>query len=659
MEEARASTSVRNREVLEKSQGPEEIQPKNDQEMIDFLRGRLKFLDITVLPEGERLDKISSFSKVDYEDPEEKKTLWEKIYDNAMARISGNGGVNTSGLRNVEYYEPKTEDENNKDSLLDQIPQINIKLPDGMNLRAAAYEHIPLYSTQIDVLPNRILKVSENIVVVANGEKVKEGLIRFFNKKSVSGQNRVRLMLDSVLVNGESFPYELIEQNDLYAIRPMHQFKLSPGVYVFEFRYLVDKYLMDLEDFYEFYWDVTGSQFNLLTARAIAAIKLPGREPAVKQFALTGTSAHMVDNNAIIMKGIDNTIGFMNLVPLREGESLHLFMTLPKIDFQSVTQTQKLVELLEDYGDIALCLVYVLVVAVSCLLSWQYIRKHLKFRNITLPSAILIRSLWRGGTDQKSLGGALLDLFRKNIIDIESHEKDVILVRKSAHARHLSKFESKVLNILFSKKDGVCKIGRGEKINKLRALIAREARKQMSSLGIRLGGMYILFNILMLIVLEIALCLWNPQSLMFGILVMADIVLFGSIILLAFAKKQLWKKVVFGILAAGLFLLAVFLLKIYLNSIAIILMLLGIAIGVVFNYAASGRDAMLKNAVQSVYQMREFLLQQQESVGTGRNFAAQQANIFVLDLEDKYPENPKIKSHYRLKEMEELLKQAF
>ena len=57
--------------------------------------------------------------------------------------------------------------------------------------------------------------------------------------------------------------------------------------------------------------------------------------------------------------------------------------------------------------------------------------------------------------------------------------------------------------------------------------------------------------------------------------------------------------------------------------------------------------------------MREFLLQQQESVGTGRNFAAQQANIFVLDLEDKYPENPKIKCHYRLKEMEELLKQAF
>ena len=654
IEEAETNVNARNREVLQKARQLEE-QPTNDEEMVEFLRKRLEFLDITTLPEGERLDKVSSFSKVDESDGQEKKSFWEKIYDNAMARISGNSGVNTEDLQPVVYYAPEVSEQKAEDD----IPQINIRLPDGMELKAVAYEHIPLFSTQIEILPNRMFKVYENIVVIANGQKVKEGLMRFFEKESVSRHGKIRLILEEVLVNGSALPYELVEQNNLYVIRPVRPFKLSEGVYVFEFRYLVDRALWNYGDFYEFYWDVTGSHFNLFTNRAIAAIKLPGKEPAVKKFALTGRNGHLNDENSIFMNGQDNTIGFMNLEPLRGGESLHIFMTLPKVDFFPESRTEKLIQLFEDDGDIVLCAIYLLVVAVSSVLSWLYICNRLKFRYMTVSSPILMRSLWRGGADKKSLGGALLDLFRKNIIDIEQHNDDVILVRKSAHRKHYSGFDNKMLNIMFSKKDSVCKLSRGEKADKLMQLVSQETEKQVKLLGLRMSGIYILFNVLMLAVLEIALCLWNPQSLLPGILLLADFALVITIIA-AFLFRGHWgQKAVMGLIMLFGAIISLILLGIYLNKTAVVLMSAGILTAVIFNQKVGGREAILKNAVKSVYQQREFLRLQKENIASGRHFAAQQASVYVLDLEKEYPENPKIKNNYRLKAIEELLINIF
>lgn len=653
-EEAQAGAASRNREILQQAAKPEYM-PQNEAEMLEFLKKRLEVVDVTKLPEGERIDKVSSFSKVDDTEAAPKKSFWEKIYDNAIARVSNDQPLTNPAVGEVQYYTLEPQDDDKADSLAGQMPIINITLPNGAALRAPAYEHIPIYSTQIEILPNAMIKVYENVTVIANGGRVKDGLVRFIKKEAPSRKNKIQLMLDEVRVNGTPIPYELVEQNEYYVLRPVRNFKLPEGVYQFEFRYLADRYLWDYGDFYEFYWDLTGSHFNLLVNRAIAAVKLPGREPAVKRFALTGRVGKLDDKNAVVLSGDNNTLGFMNLYPLMGGESLHLFMTVPKVDFLPVSVTQKTVWLIDDYGDIALSLLYLLAVGLSCLLSWRYIQKRLKFKSVNLSSPLLVRSLWRGAADKKSVGCLLLDLFRRNLIDIQQRDDDILLVRKTVHAKNIPGFEKKVLKLLFSKKDNICKLAAGTKADKLLKLTVRQSARLVSRLGLRLSSLYILFNLFMLAAVETGLCLWNENSLLPGVLLLADglwLVMIGGYLLAGGGLARRFAAgavTLIAMVTAGLF------LSVYLSWMTIVMLTAGIWAAVVFSRRAAAQDALLKNAVQSAYKLREMLSEQKEIIAGGRNFVLQQANILALDLEDSYQSNAKIKNFYRLPEVAGLL----
>lgn len=653
LEEAQADVTARNKEVVAQASQPEKL-PQNDEEMRAFVQERMKYVDVTVLPANERIDKNSSFSMVGAEQGAPKKSFWEKIYDNAIARVSN---AEPEENPDIQYY--SLAQETPTDAAAEQMPIINISLPNGASLKAPAYEHIPVFSTQIEVLPNRMLKVYENIVVVANGGKVKDGLVRFVKKQAPSRQNKVQVMLDEVKVNGTKVDYELAEQNDFYVIRPVRNFKLAEGVYVFEFRYVLDRYLWNYGDFYEFYWDQTGGNYNLLVNRAITAVKLPGREPAVKKYALTGRPQKMDDANTVVTAGENNTVGFMNLFPLLNGESMRIFMTIPKVDFLPVSSGQQIVQLIDDYGDIALGGLFLAVMLVSSLLSWRYIRKKLKFKTVNLSSSVLLRALWRGAADKKAVGGVLLELFRKNIIDIQRRDEDIILVRKSVHSKNISKFERKVLKLLFSKKDSICKLTAGAKANKFLDMTLKKAKQEAARLGLRLSRGYVLFDIAMLLAIEIGLVLWNGSSLMWGVLLLADLawlLMLGGWRL--FGKNWRRKSVALVMIAVGLAAALLF-LSVYISLTAAVLLSLGVCCALAFVSRAAEQDALLKNAVQSAYKLREFLAEQKDNIGGGRNFAVQQPNILVLDLEQEYPENLKNKNAYRLAEVNDLLERLY
>ena len=656
IEEAKVNASARNKEILDQSQEPEEL-PSNDEEMVEYIQNRVEDLDITVLPDGDTFDKISSFSRVDDLPPEEKKSMWEKIYDGAMERISGAPGVNTD-IRPVEYYTPKRDiDEEEQEE--EQVPLINLQLPNGVPLQAVAYEHIPYFAAQIDVLPNRMLQVQEDIVVVANGRKVKEPLARFIRKKPISGHGKMQLILEDVVINGSRIPYEVMERRDYYVIRPQQRISLPEGAYVFEFKYVLDRSLWDYGDFYEFYWNLTGGTFNLLVERAIVSLKLPGREPATKYYALTGKAGQLNDKNAVVTKGNDNIMGFMNLKPLMNGESLHIFLTLPKVDFLPETDAQRVVNWIENKGDIVLSALYLLAVIISSILSWRYIQKRLKFKSVTLSSVLVVRALWRGGADVKSIGCALLDLFRKHLIDIEERENDIILVRKTTHARRIAKFDRKLLGLLFSKKDSICRLVSSRQVNSLKTVVRKETEKNVKKLGLYLSRMYLFFNAAMLIVAEAGFILWNPNStLLIGFALINIWLIFMACIYLIMKSTWFCKIILFGMLVVLLMASAI-LLSVYLCWQAIAMLLLAVCISIVFCKRTSEIDALLKNGVQSACQMREFLIKQKETIENGRNFAVQQPNIFALDLESEYKNNSKIKSNYRLDMVQKLLEHLY
>jgi len=650
IEEAQASTSVRNREIIQQALQPENL-PQNEDEMRAFVQERLKVVDITNLAKGERIDKSSSFSKVDEEIPQ--KSFFEKIYEEAMERVGTSSGVGVNELSQVQYYSPKND---NTENIIDtQIPVINAKLPMGNAIKAPAYEHIPIFSSQIEILSNRIIKVYENITLIATGDKVKDPLIRFIKKEAPSQKNKIYITLDEVKINGTAIPYEIIEQKEHFVLKPLNNFSLPEGIYVFEFRYLLDRYLWDYGDFYEFYWDLTGGNYNLLINRALLAIKLPGREPAVKRYALTGSEGNLNDKNSLVMDGDGNTSGFMNMYPLMNGESFYTFLTVPKVDFLPETKAKKILWFIEDYGDILLTLLYLIVVIVASRLSWNYTQKHLKFKKVKISSALLTRVLWSDVVDIKAVGCVFLDLFKKNILDIQQRENDILLVKKSSHTKNISKFEKKLLNIIFSKKGNVCKLTRGEKSKNIFVLIKNEADLAVKKLGLKLSSIYILCNIATLIFVEIGLFLWSENSLSGGILWIANILWLVMFVTYFAAHGNKLKVAILDFIGFISLLLSAICLSAVLNWYAVLMLSAGVIIAMIFIKKVSEPTALLKNAVQSVYKQKNYLLEQKDNICNGKSFILHQADIFALDLEHAFGNNPKIKDIYRLSETQRLL----
>lgn len=657
VEKVKTNTENRNKQILRQVNEGENL-PKNDDEMLEFLRQRLEVVDFSVLSEGDSIDKMSSFSSVDDGSVTPKKTFWEKMYDDAIARVSGEKATEKLKLNNATYYSLQ-EQEKEEIVAQDNVPVINVRFPNGKELKAPAYEHIPEYITKIEVLPTGVLKIVEDVTIVANGNKVQEGLVRFIKKKSSQGKNNVKVILNEVRINDEIVPYELAEQKDYFMLRPEKNFRLPEGVYVFRFNYLLDRSLWDMGDYFEFYWDLTGGYINLLVNKAILVVKLPGREPSVKRFVLTGKAGKLADNEAVVLEGGKNTLGFISLRPLLSNESMHVFLTIPKVDFLPINSSRKILWHLEDSGDVLLSLMFLVIIGTASILSWRYVKKNMKFKNINIMSPLVVRSLWRGGADNKSVGCVLLDLFRKNIIDIQSRNGGVILVRKSSHSRNVSRFENKFLKVLFATKDNICKLSEFKQMNKLSELVGAQSKMLVNLLAIRMSNIYWMFSAFMLLVVEVALALWSDNQLALKLMLIADVFMILAIAGYCLYGKYWWRKALALVLMLGALLGVISVLSVCLSWLSVVMLLLGVACAVIFCKRILSRDAILKNAVKAVYNMRDFLEEQKENIGSGRNFVVQQANIFALDLEDKYEINDKIKSVYRLDDVQKVMRRVF
>ena len=139
-------------------------------------------------------------------------------------------------------------------------------------------EHIPYLMTNIEILPDGIIKFTDTIVVVANGKKLRNGLTKILPRDIVSRNSEshpIDYTLIDVSVNEQSIPYKFVESGKSIFLIPQEDYVLEPGVYTYKFEYLADNLLWNYGDFQEFYWDVTGSFWNLVIARAGATLSLP------------------------------------------------------------------------------------------------------------------------------------------------------------------------------------------------------------------------------------------------------------------------------------------------------------------------------------------------------------------------------------------------
>lgn len=639
----------------------EEMPDPADQEaMDDYMRERFSKVIFSQLDEKTNSMNIQHSAEYIASLNESKKSTFQKIYDEAINRISNSPQSNREDIANEEnsYYQMQAMQQKEVWEEPD-FAVVNIELPTGEKIVAPAKEHIPYLFSRIEILPTGMINISETIMVVANGERLKNGLARVIPRFSTSRENisnKIDVNLISVDINGQEIPHKLEEKDKKIFITPQQEYNLNPGIYTYTFNYVIDRQLWEYDNFKEFYWDVTGSSWNLVIARAGASISLPGATPAISQTILLGYNNQLTTDNTIIVKD-NNIMGFAAKTPLFIGEGMHILISMPLADFITPDLNKKITWFTNDYGDIIFSIMGLLAILISYYISWQGLEKNKQKYNLR-KTAPMMRFLAKGVFDKISFGSFLLDLYRKNIIDIQKSDNDILLVKKTDAISFLNKNEKKAIHNLFINKEAILNVNANNalKIKRAYKLIEKDTSSKLKQFALKLNSGYLFFSIGMLFMAIIAIASLNIN------MAQTALILVSCCITIAFYIWILNKKfkskilnIVSKVFAVFIILFTLFMMTIYINPISVVL-IFGM-IYAIFAYTAifAKRNGLIRNNVKEAIEYKSYLLNNIESISLGRDFLSQQAYIFAFEASENFPKTNNIKDYYRLDVMAEMV----
>lgn len=642
--------------------------PDNTEEVVEFFRERFKNASVSRIEDFEDINQSNAVNiqhSAEYirQMQEEKKSTFEKIYDQAMGRISDTA-QNEAVVTGTRFFELAPEKNQNDAAELQRpdVPVVNAVLPTGRKILVPAREHIPYLLSSFNILPTGLIQVTEDMTVVANGEKLKNGVIKVIPKYSESRagiRKKLDIQLLSVTINGKKIPYTLEELGNNIIIKPVQKYILQPGVYNYSFKYLLDRKLWYYDDFTEFYWDVTGSYLNLVITSANAIVSIPDGKNFLTQNVMTGYSSRLTPNRAVIASLDNNALGFASTTPILPGEGMHLLISLDKNVFLEPGIGRRFVWFVTDYGDILFSLAGLAAILISYILSWQYLKRNrIKSRHSFKLTTPVLRYLVKNTFDKTAFGAGLLDLYRKNIIDIEKQEQTILLIKKTDNLSTLSRSEKKAVNHLFAGKDSVIAATSPNALKFKRAYASLEKGTKilLKLLSLQLNIGYLLFSIGMLLLTEIAIAMLGINPLQTGL------VLFSGTLTIAFyiwvMKRRFKSKPInyaVKIFGSIFILFAVLLMGIYIKLISA-LFLAG-AVYTIFEYSElfSKRSGLMKARTKDCEELRRYLETHAQTIAHGHEFAMQQANIFALELRPFYPVNNDIARIYKLDVMAEII----
>lgn len=665
-------------EVEKRAQNAEEVVDEriptgeNKEEFDNFMKDRFETVVFSKLDENEDLDSLKTIDvqhSAEYIGmlKESKKSTFQKIYDGAMSRVAGNAQKPRDDLAqtydDVYYYTNDNVEKQQEEWQKPDFEVVDVELPNGEKILAPAKEHIPYLFSKIEILPTGLINISETVVVVANGDKLKNGLSRAIPKYSTSRTNvrhKVDVDLLLVSVNGQEIPYKLEEIGNKILVTPSHDYQLQPGVYTYQFNYILDRQLWYYDEFDEFYWDVTGSSWNLVVARAGASVSIPGEQKPLSQNILLGYPPELSQEGAFVGEGKYNTLGFGAQVPLFIGEGMHIIISIPKANFLTADWNKLFSWFVSDYGDILFAVFALAAILISYIISWRYISLgKSKQKGSIKKTAPIMRYLLKSVFDKTSFMAWLLELYRKNIIDLQESDGNVLLIKKTDSLNSLERKERKALANLFPHKESVIAVNAQNmlKIRRAYKLIEKSTRNKFKSLSLKLNFSYLCFSIGMLFLAEIAIALLSVNF------AQSIIILVSCTITMAFYVWILKLKLKSRILSwfskgmgALIILFSILILNVYIHPVSAILILT--IIYAIFAYTAifAKRSGLIKNNIKEAHEYKDYLLKNVERISLGRDFLNQQANILALDISNSYKVEPNIKDFYKLDIAQDLIK---
>ena len=573
---------------------------------------------------------------------ENDKGIFQKIYEQALERIITTPAQSREDVADNQADTPEVSVQEQNWETPD-VPVITAYLPPhNTPFTIPALEHIPYLMNSIEVLPSGLVKFEETIVVVSNGNKLKRGLTKIlplYVYDSKGNSQKLDYSILSVRVNDMPIEYHLTSNGRNALLLPENDYRLSPGIYTYKFEYVVDNLLWDYGDFYQLYWDIGGNGWNLVVDRLGASLALPIEEGIISQEVLLG-SARRLSSNAVNMRPNGRfATAYIATRPLFIGEGMHLIANINKRAVLPPTFWQNIVRSFYDYGDIYLSLLGFAVIVGSFVISWRYITKDKGQLKLILPkTAMVMRYLLFNRFDVKSVCGFLLELYKKNIIDIQQSDNTILLIKRTDNVKTLQNYEIKALRCLFPSHETVFTINDKNHLplKRFASYLERGLQKQMLKFRIKLNLGYLLFSLGMLLTTEAFMAFFKLNSLYsFTVMFCASLACLAAIALWQFGHRR-WLKVLARLFSLDIILTSFIIFAAVVHPLAGVLLISSIIAIVVALGVYSKRLGLIKHYIQEIADYRDYLLKHHDNIVLSRDFIKYQAAIWALDLENDF-----------------------
>ena len=333
---------------------------------------------------------------------------------------------------------------------------------------ALAEETIKSYHSDILVLENADMLVTETIVVRSEQNRIRHGIYRDFplNYKDLAGNRyKVGFKILEIRRNDQLEKYHTQEIDQGIRIYIGRQdVILPPGIHKFEISYKTDRQLGYFKHYDELYWNVTGNAWDFPILQASATVSLPAKIPA-GSMALDGFTGNYGSTAKNFAGHIDagGIVHFDTSKRLEQRQGFSIVVNWPKGYFIEPDLKTRILFVLMDNLGICVGLGGIAVLLLYYLLVWSRIGKDPQ-RGIIFPhyeppegySPASIRFIREMGYDKTCFTTALINLAVKGHLSItENRDKQYTLTKLGDSNQPLAPGEAKLLNKLFGSADTI------------------------------------------------------------------------------------------------------------------------------------------------------------------------------------------------------------
>ncbi len=310
-------------------------------------------------------------------------------------------------------------------------------------LAAPAGERITSFHSEIRVLPDGYVEVTETITVTAEGRQIKRGIYRDFPTRYEDRLgNRYEVDFKPLAVLRNARPEDFHTQRIRDGVRTYfgHANRLlEPGRYTYEFRYRAGRVLGFFDEHDELYWNVTGFEWHFPIDKASATVVLEFDAPlsAITREAYTGPFGAQGRDYTVRLDS-SRRVHFEATKPLSPVNGLTVVVGWPKGLVEEPTRLDRIGWLLRDNSNLLTVVIGILLLLLYYIPLWRshgrdpeegvIVTRYEPPEGYSPASLRYIRQMYY---DDKVLTAAVVNLAVKGYLKIDKRGDDHWLVKQS------------------------------------------------------------------------------------------------------------------------------------------------------------------------------------------------------------------------------------